>query len=412
MSKSRRMMKNRSLQQDQDIEEMQENTTNKGFAKNDSLEQFNENTEDRLNFEIEQIEKLIEDQSPERITTGMRQLSNIKDTEAFEYFAVSSSKAEARLFALNEIGMNPDALLEVSEETDDEEVRKIAVEKLANIADELEDEEFFLAIAKNHNDGQIREIAIANIESENKLKEVARESTYIATRMSAIRKIQQNSGTIDLKEVYDSRSVINYLGEIANSQKEAGIETMVSDFLELEEQTKNAQGEVKDIAEHIKGDYAKGIVALLSSTNDMQKADKLIGAIQNETKALSAALKYSKSKKVKTKVAKILSKRIEEINDERIIVAITKETTEIPVEKLAVDKVDNPEMLAKIAKFAKNKKIKKMAKNKLGIASKLKQRSRAVFDEEDQETEEQSQNHSGRGFIGKIVGLFHELIGF
>lgn len=271
MSKSRRMMKNRSLQQDQDIEEMQENTTNKGFAKNDSLEQFNENTEDRLNFEIEQIEKLIEDQSPERITTGMRQLSNIKDTEAFEYFAVSSSKAEARLFALNEIGMNPDALLEVSEETDDEEVRKIAVEKLANIADELEDEEFFLAIAKNHNDGQIREIAIANIESENKLKEVARESTYIATRMSAIRKIQQNSGTIDLKEVYDSRSVINYLGEIANSQKEAGIETMVSDFLELEEQTKNAQGEVKDIAEHIKGDYAKGIVALLSSTNDMQK---------------------------------------------------------------------------------------------------------------------------------------------
>ena len=132
------MMKNKiEKEEEEDFSQV------KKFTKQSSS-QINSSTND-LDFEIEEIESMIEDDNSERITTGMRQLSNMKETEAFEYFAVNSSKAEARLYALNEVGMDKKALLDICVESDDLEVRKIALEKLATIADELEDEEFFVA---------------------------------------------------------------------------------------------------------------------------------------------------------------------------------------------------------------------------------------------------------------------------
>lgn len=403
------MMKNKI-----EKEEEEEFSQVKKFTKQSSSE-VNSNTND-LDFEIEEIESMIEDDNSERITTGMRQLSNMKETEAFEYFAVNSSKAEARLYALNEVGMDKKALLDICVETDDLEVRKIALEKLATIADELEDEEFFVAMAKGHEDKNIREVALTNVESIDKIKEIAKETNYIQTKMDAIAKIREIDGSVELEDVYDSRAVINMLGAIANTQDQTLIEKMAQEFeVAQETMAKSEERDIKEIAQTIKRDYSKGIVALIASTNNMQQAERLIKAIKSDTQTLCSAIRYCKSKKAKGKIAKILSERIEEIEDERILLTIAKEVREVPVEKLLVDKVENQQILAKIAKFAKNKRIKAMAKSKAkNNKSKTKEvkSSTRDFEYEIEELEGEGPKESGKGLVNKIIGLFHELIGF
>lgn len=402
------MMKNKI-----ESDEEEEYSQVKKFTKQDSQE-IKSNRND-LDFEIEEIESMIEDENSERITTGMRQLSNMKETEAFEYFAVNSNKAEARLYALNEIGMDKKALLDVCIESDDLEVRKIALEKLATIADELEDEEFFVAMAKGHEDKSIRDVALANVESVEKIKEIARETNYIQTKIDAIAKVREIDGAVEVESVYDSRSVINMLGTIANTQDQDLIEKMASDFETVQEtMAKNEERDIREIAQTIKRDYSKGIVALISTSNNTQQIDRLIKAIKADTQILSSAIRYAKSKKAKTKIAKILSERIEEIEDEKILLAIAKEIKEVPVEKLLVDKIENPQILAKVAKFAKNKRIKAMAKSKVrGSKTKMKETKSNSKDLE-YETEEREENtgENRKGLVNKIIGLFHELIGF
>lgn len=403
------MMKNKT-----EKEEEEDFSQVKKFTKQNSPEMSG--SQNDLDFEIEEIESMIEDDNSERITTGMRQLSNMKETEAFEYFAVNSSKAEARLYALNEIGMDKKALLDVCVESDDSEVRKIALEKLATIAEELEDEEFFVAMAKGHEDKNVRDVALTNVENAEKIKEIAKETSYIQTKIDAISKLREMNEEVELEEVYDSRSVINMLGAIANTQDSNLIEKMAGEFeIAHEISTKSEEKDMKEIAQTIKRDYSRGIVALLSSSTNMQQAERLINAIKADTQILSSAIRYCKSKKAKAKIAKILSERIEEIDDERILLTIAKEVREVPVEKLLVDKVDNPQILAKVAKFAKNKRIKTMAKSK-AKNSKAKAKETKVstqsFEYEIKERDDEEPRESGKGFVNKIIGLFHELIGF
>lgn len=403
------MMKNKiEKEEEEDFSQV------KKFTKQSSS-QINSSTND-LDFEIEEIESMIEEDNSERITTGMRQLSNMKETEAFEYFAVNSSKAEARLYALNEVGMDKKALLDICVESDDLEVRKIALEKLATIADELEDEEFFVAMAKGHEDKNIRDVALTNVESIDKIKEIAKETNYIQTKMDAIARVREVDGAVELEEVYDSRTVINILGAIANTQDQTLIEKIAQDFeIAQEISTKSEERDIKEIAQTMKRDYSRGIVALIASSNNMQQADRLIKAIKSDTQTLCSAIRYCKSKKAKGKIAKILSERVEEIEDERILLTIAKEVKEIAVEKLLVDKIENPQILAKVAKFAKNKRIKAMAKSKAKSSrSKTKEirASREDFEYEMEESQDDGPKESGKGLVNKIIGLFHELIGF
>jgi predicted alpha/beta hydrolase family esterase len=208
------------------------------------------------------------------------------------------------------------------------------------------------------------------------------------------------------------QAVLRYTETFPEGTKVRGI-VLVAPWMELDETTIEEEGEeIKEIAQTIKRDYSKGIVALIASTNNMQQADRLIKAIKSDTQTLCNAIRYCKSKKAKGKIAKILSERIEEIEDERILLTIAKEVREVPVEKLLVDKVESQQILAKIAKFAKNKRIKAMAKSKAkNNKSKTKEVKSSTQDFE-YEMDDEGPKESGKGLVNKIIGLFHELIGF
>ncbi len=413
--------------------------------------------------DVSAIEQLIESGEGEKVSRGMREIKNLKESAWLEYFASTSAIPESRLAAVNALGLKADALKSVAETSEHHDSRAVALDRLAGMMDELDDEGALALLANEHDSSEVRVSAASRIENTNALREITSKSSFEDSRWVALRKLKE-AGTENAERKYN----MVRLGKdifAQNSDKEEAVSSMkrmAENYKTIRNLcAKEELGELASMAMSDVGTYTNVIACAACFSMHKECRVMAIKTLANDPDALLEINIHSSYPDTGTAAMNRLDSMVERIDDQGILFQMARRSTnwskaidqidsaptlvklfktlrggerkKAVMEKLdaMVDDISDHGTLELISKFSKSTDAKRVAKRRMRLAklgggsgtiSAIKRASGTRDEDEEEEQTSRPQPSSARfesqsfesdgTFVGKIKAIFKEFIGF